>query len=161
MADQIVFRGIMGNYPTGVTVVTTNTPEQEPVGLTVNSFTSVSMDPMLISWSIDKSVSTHDIFASQEYFNVHTLAHDQGDLCMLFAAKGTERFEKIKWENSNHNAPIIDGYSGLLECKVFKTVDAGDHTMIIGEVVGADNKETQPLLYHQRNFGAIPSEFYK
>ncbi|SDN32818.1 flavin reductase family protein [Alkalicoccus daliensis] len=161
MADQTTFRGIMGNYPTGVTVVTANTPEEEPVGLTVNSFTSVSMDPMLISWSIDKNVSTHDVFASQEHFNVHVLAEDQGDLCMLFATKGTDRFSKIEWANSQYNAPIINGYTGLLECKVFKTVDAGDHTMIIGEVIGADNNETAPLLYHQRNFGRIPQEFYK
>lgn len=161
MADQKTFRGIMGNYPTGVTVITTKSPEGEPVGLTVNSFTSVSMDPMLISWSIDKNVTTHDIFKDQQSFAVHVLAHDQGDLCMLFATKGTERFSQIEWKNSANDLPVIAGYSGLLECRVYKTVDAGDHTMLIGEVIHADNKETEPLLYHQRNFGGIPDTFYK
>lgn len=161
MADQLTFRGIMGNYPTGVTVITTKSPEGEPVGLTVNSFTSVSMDPMLISWSIDKNVSTHDIFTEQEVFAVHVLAEDQGDLCMLFATKGTERFSQIEWNSSNNDLPVIAGYTGLLECRVYKKVDAGDHTMLIGEVIHADNKETEPLLYHQRNFGGIPGDFYK
>lgn len=161
MAEETTFRSIMGNYPTGVTVITTSSPEGEPVGLTVNSFTSVSMDPKLISWSIDKSVSTHDIFTEQESFAVHTLAHNQGDICMLFATKGTDRFSQIDWHSSENNLPIIHGYSGLLECKVHKTVDAGDHTMLIGEVINAHNQETEPLLYHQRVFGAIPKEFYK
>ncbi|PRO66987.1 oxygenase [Alkalicoccus urumqiensis] len=150
----------MGNYPTGVTVVTAVTGDGEPVGLTVNSFTSVSMDPMLISWSIDKNVSTHDVFAKGDRFAVHVLAHDQGDTCMLFATKGTDRFSQITWKTSAENNPVIEGYSGLLECRVYKTVDAGDHTMLIGEVVHADNNETEPLLYHQRTFGQIPESFY-
>ncbi|CAM3737699.1 flavin reductase family protein [Alkalicoccus chagannorensis] len=160
MADQTTFRNIMGNYPTGVTVVTTATPEKEPVGLTVNSFTSVSMDPMLISWSIDKSVTTHDMFAEGSHFVVHTLAHDQGDVCMLFATKGTDRFSQVTWDWNEEGQPVIAGYSGLLECRVYKTVDAGDHTMLIGEVVRADHAETEPLLYHKRAFGGIPSSFY-
>lgn len=161
MAEETTFRSIMGNYPTGVTVVTAKTPEGEPVGLTVNSFTSVSMKPKLISWAIDKNVSTHDVFVKQQHFAVHTLAHDQGDVCMLFATKGTDRFSQVQWSPSANDVPVIDGYSGLLECKVYETVEAGDHTIIIGEVVEAVDNETAPLLYHKRVFGPIPEEFYK
>ncbi|MFC4735739.1 flavin reductase family protein [Bacillus daqingensis] len=161
MADQTTFRSIMGNYPTGVTVVTATTAEKEPIGLTVNSFTSVSMDPMLISWAIDKNVSTHDEFVHQKGFAVHTLAADQGDVCMLFATKGTDRFSQINWETSSRDLPVIAGYSGLLECSVFQTIDAGDHTILIGKVEEAADSGKKPLLYHQRTFGAIPEAFYE
>ena len=81
------FKTVMGNYPTGVTVVTTVDHNGTPVGLTVNSFASVSLDPTLILWSIDHRVSTIDIFKKTDKFAVHTLASDQGDLCALFASK--------------------------------------------------------------------------
>lgn len=155
------FKDVMGNYPTGVTVVTTTDENGVPLGLTVNSFASVSLDPLLILWSIDKRVSTYDIFTKTDKFAVHVLAGDQADICALFASKGTDRFGNCEWEMSDNNLPILKGAAGVLHCKTFKTVEAGDHMILIGEVVKVENDSKPPLLYHNRKFDRIPDEFYK
>ncbi|WP_449538555.1 flavin reductase family protein [Ferdinandcohnia sp. Marseille-Q9671] len=155
------FKAVMGNYPTGVTVVTTTDENGVPLGLTVNSFASVSLDPLLILWSIDKSVSTYDIFTKTDKFAVHVLAGDQADICTLFASKGTDRFGSCEWKMSDNDLPIIEGASGVLHCKTFQTIEAGDHTILIGEVVEIENYSKPPLLYHSRKFGPIPEDFYK
>jgi flavin reductase (DIM6/NTAB) family NADH-FMN oxidoreductase RutF len=154
------FKEVMGNYPTGVTVVTTVDELGVPLGLTVNSFASVSLDPLLILWSIDKRVSSYETFIKTGKFAVHVLAGDQSDLCMLFATKGTDRFNNCEWKLSEHNLPIISGASGVLQCKTYKTIEAGDHTILIGEVFDIQNENTDPLLYHKRKFGEIPEDFY-
>ncbi|MCM3584279.1 flavin reductase family protein [Mesobacillus maritimus] len=159
--NEALFKEVMGNYPTGVTVVTTVDENGTPLGLTVNSFASVSIDPLLILWSIDKRVSSHDVFKNTDKFAVHVLAGDQSDICSLFATKGIDRFSNCEWQLSAHNLPVIAGAAGVLQCKTYKTVDAGDHTILIGEVVEIQSEQKEPLLYHKRKFGPIPDEFYK
>ncbi len=159
--DQIaLFKEVMGNYPTGVTIVTTTDEEGTPVGLTVNSFASVSLDPLLILWSIDHKVSSLEIFKRTEKFAVHVLAAEQQDLCLLFASKGTDRFSQCTWKMSKHHLPIISDTFAVLQCKTFKRVEAGDHTILIGEVLEIEREKENPMLYHRRKFGEIPAEFY-
>jgi flavin reductase (DIM6/NTAB) family NADH-FMN oxidoreductase RutF len=86
------FKQIMGEYPTGVTIVTTMDAQGTPVGLTVNSFASVSLDPLIVLWSIDKKVSSLDAFMMAEKFVVHTLSTDRTDACWAFAGKEADRF---------------------------------------------------------------------
>jgi flavin reductase (DIM6/NTAB) family NADH-FMN oxidoreductase RutF len=155
------FKEVMGNYPTGVTVVTTVDEDGTPLGLTVNSFASVSIDPLMILWSIDKNVSSYGPFTQTDKFAVHVLADDQADICSLFAMKGTDRFANCEWETSENGLPIIKGALGVLQCKTHQTVEAGDHTILIGEVIDIENYGKDPLLYHRRKFGKIPGEFYK
>ncbi len=155
-----LFKEVMGNYPTGVTVVTTVDENNQPIGLTVNSFASVSIDPLLILWSIDKRVGTYELFAKTEKFAVNVLAGDQSDVCSLFATKGTDRFSNCEWKLSENKLPIISGAAGVLECKTFKTVEAGDHMILIGEVIDIQSANSDPLLYHRRKFGKIPGQFY-
>src|SRR5690554_3849222 len=100
-----LFKKVMGNYPTGVTIVTTADHEGTPLGLTVNSFASVSLDPTLILWSIDKRVSTYDVFTKTDHFAVHILAGDQGPLASLFATPGADRFGESKWTWSDNKVP--------------------------------------------------------
>jgi len=159
--NESLFKEVMGNYPTGVTVVTTIDEEGTPLGLTVNSFASVSIDPLLILWSIDKRVSSHDVFRNTDKFAVHVLASDQSDVCSLFASRGVDRFANCEWQLSDQNLPILANAAGVLQCKTFKTVDAGDHTILIGEVIEIQSEKKEPLLYHKRTFGPIPNEFYK
>lgn len=161
MEKATLFKEVMGNYPTGVTVVTTANEQGVPLGLTVNSFASVSLDPMLILWSIDKRVSSYEPFTKADKFAVHILAHDQGDICSLFATRGTDRFNNCKWKLSTHKLPIIAETAAVLQCKTFQTMEAGDHTILIGEVIALDNHQKAPLLYHKRTFGGIPNEFYQ
>lgn len=158
---QQQFKQALGNYPTGVTVVTTFTEDHQPVGLTVNSFASVSLDPTLILWSIDKKSSLLDSFVKADKFAVNILAEEQADICTLFATKVEDRFGQCAWETSERDLPILNGAQSQLECKTFQQVDAGDHIIFIGEVLHIHNEEKSPLLYHKRNFGPIPQSFYK
>jgi flavin reductase (DIM6/NTAB) family NADH-FMN oxidoreductase RutF len=160
MENQLLFKEVMGNYPTGVTVITTTDSEGKPVGLTVNSFASVSLDPLMILWSIDHKVSTIKSFVEGGKFAVHILAGDQQELCKTFASKNVDRFKACNWEFSERHLPIIEGAFAVLECETFKTVEAGDHTILIGEVKNIQKEATEPMLYHRRQFAAIPPEFY-
>ena len=157
----IKFKEVLGNYPTGVTVVTMMTDEGVPLGLTVNSFASVSIDPLLILWSIDKRVSTYEHFVNSKKFAVHILASNQSELCYLFAARDVDRFSNCDWKMSKHNLPIIRDVAATLQCETFKSVEAGDHTILIGKVIEIDGENPAPLLYHKRHTGEIPNQFYK
>src|SRR6476660_410093 len=107
--NQALFKEAMGNYPTGVTVLTTTDTDGNPVGLTVNSFASVSLDPLMVLWSIDHKVSTIKTFTEQGKFAVHILAGDQQELCKTFASKNVDRFSTCHWDFSEHQLPIIEG----------------------------------------------------
>lgn len=155
------FKKALGNYPTGVTVVTAYNENNEPIGLTVNSFASVSLDPLLILWSIDKRVSTYDAFLKADRFAVNILASDQGDLCNLFASRVPDRFGQCDWEKSALELPVLKETLATLQCKVHHQVEAGDHMIMIGEVLEIENSDKEPLLYHKRTFGPIPEPFYK
>ncbi|MFJ8066899.1 flavin reductase family protein [Psychrobacillus sp. NPDC096426] len=154
------FKAAMGNYPTGVTVVTAFDQKGNPVGLTVNSFASVSLEPLLILWSIDKRVYSYEEFLKVDKFTVNILAADQGDLCTLFSSKIEDRFSKCDWKKSELDLPVLSDTLATLQCRVFNRIDAGDHTTIIGEVLDIQNESKKPLLYHRRTIGAIPEEFY-
>ncbi|MFK2825280.1 flavin reductase family protein [Bacillus sp. B190/17] len=159
--QQNLFKEVMGNYPTGVTVVTGVTKDGTPVGLTVNSFASVSLDPLMVLWSIDHGVSTIKSFTEGGKFAVHVLSGNQQELCKTFATKGIDRFSQCKWEMSKSGLPIIEGAFGVLECETFQAVEAGDHTVLIGKVTDIHiHKEKEPMLYHRRFFGPIPAAFY-
>ncbi|MEK3934903.1 flavin reductase family protein [Sporosarcina sp. FSL W7-1349] len=160
MVNQTLFRDVMGNYPTGVTVVTTKDGQGTPVGLTVNSFASVSLDPLLILWSIDHAVSSLDVFKEAGKFAVNILAGDQPDLCKTFASKDTDRFANCVWKTSEHGLPVIENTFAVLQCETYKMVEAGDHTIMIGKVLDIEKKEKEPMLYHRRQFGSIPLSFY-
>lgn len=158
--ETIRFREVLGNYPTGVTVVTTLDAVGEPVGLTVNSFASVSLDPLLILWSIDHQSSSLEAFQSTESFAVHILASDQADLCKLFASRGLDRFSQCDWTLSANQLPILSGVAGVLQCKVFNRIEAGDHTLLIGKVIDIEKTEKDPLLYHRGKMTALPGNVY-
>lgn len=155
------YKSVMGNYPTGVTVVTAFDEEQVPMGLTVNSFASVSLEPLLILWSIDKRVSTYDKFLQTDRFAVNILAEDQSDIGMLFASRNEDRFGQCEWEKSAHALPVLANTLAVLQCKTFEKVEAGDHTILIGEVIDIEDRGKAPLLYHNRKMGGIPASFYE
>lgn len=157
---QVLYKEVMGNYPTGVTIVTTKDDQGTPVGLTVNSFASVSLDPLLILWSIDHSVSSLDVFKNAGKFAVNILAGEQQELCKIFASKNTDRFASCQWETSEHDLPVIADTFAVLQCETYQTVEAGDHTILIGRVLDIEKGDQDPMLYHNRKFGPIPPEFH-
>lgn len=160
--EQIAnFKAALGNYPTGVTVVTAFNEDGNPMGLTVNSFASVSLEPLMILWSIDKRVHSYDAFLKVDKFTVNILSAEQGDLCNLFSSRVEDRFAQCDWKKSSYDLPVLSDSLAVLQCKVFKRVEAGDHMIMIGEVLDVQNEAKEPLLYHRRTLGAIPKEFYK
>jgi flavin reductase (DIM6/NTAB) family NADH-FMN oxidoreductase RutF len=158
---QVLFKEALGNYPTGVTIVTTTDVNNIPLGLTVNSFASVSLDPLLVLWSIDHKVSSIEAFKNSGKFAVHILAGNQTELCKIFASKNVDRFASCQWSLSSLDLPTIEGAFAVLECETYETIEAGDHTILIGAVQNIHvDRERNPMLYHRRHFGEIPAEFY-
>lgn len=155
------FKEAMANYPTGVSVVTATDENNKPIGLTVNSFASVSLDPLLILWSIDNNVSTYNKFMTTDKFTVNILAENQAEIATLFASSKEDRFGNCDWHYSKHNLPIISGVMAYLQCNVFNKVEAGDHNILIGKVFNIHVEEKAPLLYHKRKLGAFPAVFHK
>ncbi len=154
------FKEAMGNYPTGVTVVTALDENNKPMGMTVNSFASVSLEPLLILWSIDKRSHSYQSFLNAEKFSVNILGADQSELCTLFSSKVEDRFSQCDWKESDLNLPVLTNSLSVLQCKTVQQVEAGDHMILIGEVLKIQNENKEPLLYHRRKVGGIPEEFY-
>ncbi len=136
----------LGRYPTGVTVVTTQGPEG-PVGLTVNSFTSVSMDPPLILWCLGSQSPNLEAFRASEYFAVNILAADQAALCSHFAAPATERFQGVDWWAGTGGVPLLKGVVARLVCRQYRRDAGGDHEIFLGEVVEIEAAADDPLVY--------------
>jgi flavin reductase (DIM6/NTAB) family NADH-FMN oxidoreductase RutF len=157
-----LFKEVMGDYPTGVAIITTVGKDGKPVGLTVSSLSSVSINPLLISWCIDEGSSSLEAFEKANGFIVHILNGEQAELCKTFASKNADKFSNCDWEYSKSGLPIISDTLAVLECNTYKQVEAGDHTMLIGEVTDIHRtSDKDPMLYHRRKFGFIPSDFYK
>lgn len=156
-----LFKEMMGSYPTGVTIVTTM-DEKNPIGLTVNSFASVSIEPLMVLWCIDKRANSYETFKKTDKFAVNILAGDQKDECFVFASsKEKDRFSKTNWNLSSNNLPILDGTFGVFECKKVNQVDAGDHLILIGEVIDLNKNEKEPMLYFRRDVGFIREDWNK
>lgn len=158
--SEQLFKEVMGSYPSGVTVVTTVNADQHPVGLTANSFVSVSMNPLLILWCIDKKSGSYAAFEQADRFAVNILAAEQADICWTFASRSEpDRFSKCSWEMTDTNVPIIKEAFANLVCKKHQVMDAGDHYILIGEVVEIQKSGHEPMLYFRRKIGAVPAEF--
>ena len=146
------FRALMGDYATGATIVTAGC-DAGPHGLAVNSFTSVSMSPQLISFCPDKASETWPAVRDAAFFAVNILAHGQHDVCRQFARKGVDRFEGVGYHRSPNGCPILAGSLGYLECELVDVVDAGDHHIAIGHVIDIHHDADQhPLIYYQGGF---------
>lgn len=131
--DPQHLRRVLGHVPTGVCVVTT-TRDGMPVGSTVGSFTSVSLDPPLIAFFSKHSSDVLAAIRRQGSFAVNVLAADQPDVCQVFARKGVERFEQVRWQLGPRQHPHLHQALAVLECDVETVADAGDHAMVLGRV---------------------------
>lgn len=155
MTEQsMLFRRVLGTFATGVAVVTTKT-HGEYFGLTINSFTSVSLEPMLIQINIGKNTTSHEYISESGYFAVNILAEDQELVSTIFAgAPPAERFNHVKTWETPHGCPVIEGSLACIEVKVVTTYDGGDHTIFLGEVLEMQNlrDDIPPLLYYRGKY---------
>lgn len=142
------FRDALGMFATGITVVTTRAPNGQPIGLTVNSFNSVSLDPPLIVWSLSSNLPSVPIFESCEYYAVNVLAADQDELSNLFASRSDDKFAGLEFDEGMYGVPLLRGCCARFECRNTIRHPGGDHLLFVSEVVRFDHDEAHPpLLY--------------
>lgn len=141
-------RAALGSFATGVTVVTTRDGKGKPVGLTVNSFASVSMEPPLVLWSLRRESPSIAAFVACDFFAVNILAENQAELCRRFATPCTDRFAGLPMRDGIGGVPILDGASATLQCERVAIYEGGDHRIFIGRVkrLSAD-VDSPPLVY--------------
>ena len=147
------FRAALGRFATGVTVVTCRS-DLGPLGITANSFASVSLDPPLVLWSPAKSSSRHDAFVAADRFVIHILDESQGNLCTQFTRDGLD-FSGLEVEDIAGGAPLIHGCMAHFECSRFAAHEAGDHTIVVGHVDTAFARPGAPLVFSSGTLGTF------
>ncbi|MFB9251493.1 flavin reductase family protein [Sphaerisporangium melleum] len=148
------FRQALAIHAAGVVIITAQN-EGVPVGLTATSFSSVSLDPPLVAFYVDRASTTWPWLRSADHFAVNILKGDQAGLASRFASKGVDRFaEPTRWRPGPLGAPLLQGVSAHLVCLPYDTVTVGDHFLVVGLVAEAEVHDPgNPLLYHQGRFG--------
>lgn len=152
--DPRAFRRALGNFATGVTIMTAAAGGRR-VGVTANSFNSVSLEPALILWSIDKRSTSYEVFNDASHFAVNILAADQIDLSNQFARHSEDKFAGIEPETGAGGAPLLGDCAARFQCEMHQQVDGGDHWILIGKVVAFDDLGRAPLLYHQGVYSSV------
>lgn len=145
--DPQALRRAFGSFMTGVTVVTTMDKNGTPIGFTANSFSSVSLDPPLLLVCPSKSLSSFEIFEECEHFHVNVLAYDQQEVSNVFATNTDDRFAQVKWAPDANGCPAIDGAIASFSCTRDRSIDAGDHIILLGEVLEFSSNDKQGLGY--------------
>ena len=145
-------RQALGSFPTGVTVVSCLDKNKNPLGFTANSFTSVSLDPKLISICIDKESFNINSFSITKHFAVSVLSENQQSISTIFATPHEDRFKNIDWSTEETGSPIISGAVAWFDCNTQQVVDAGDHLILIGNIIAFDSTPKTPLMYLRGNY---------
>jgi 3-hydroxy-9,10-secoandrosta-1,3,5(10)-triene-9,17-dione monooxygenase reductase component len=153
LSDARHFRDVLGRFATGVTVVTSMSGA-EPVGMTCQSFSSVSLSPPLVLFCPARTSRAWPLMQRAGHFCVNLLADGQDELSTTMAGKGVDKFSGIRWSPSKTGAPLIDGVLGYVDCTIHAVHEAGDHYIVIGKVqdLGFGDAE-EPLLFYRGTYG--------
>ncbi len=149
------FRDALGQFATGVTLITTVDAEQNPVGMTANSFSSLSLEPPLVLWSIAKSSSNYPVFAEANHFAIHILEKSQTEIAQQFARKDIDRFEGIEIEKGIRDTPVLTRFLSRFECATECRYDGGDHLILVGRVQKLDTQAGAPLIFFGGKFAQL------
>lgn len=158
--DPMQLRRALGCFATGVTVVTTTGPGGDVVGLTVNSFSSVSLDPPLILWSLKRTSRNLEAFRQAGRFAVNVLRSDQHSLAERFCLIGPERFEGVDYHWGELDLPILCDALAWFECRTDSEFDGGDHVIVLGQVMSFRYTDHAPLLFHGGDFYHLGQPVY-
>lgn len=153
--DQKAFRRALGNFATGVTIITTRAADGTNVGVTASSFNSLSMDPPLILWSSIKDTPSCKIFEEASHFAVNILASDQMEMSNNFARQQDDKFNGVEWEEGIGGAPIFPNCAGRFQCETYNKLDGGDHWIFVGKVLAFDDSGRSPLCFHQGSYSMV------
>ncbi|MFG6412406.1 flavin reductase family protein [Roseateles sp. DC23W] len=156
--DSQQFRAALGMFATGVTVVTVRSADGGLVGLTANSFNSVSLDPPLVLWSLARRAGSLPTFTHGTHYAINILAADQKELAQRFAMRDIDRFAGVSWREGAGGAPVLDGAVAVFECANRSRYEEGDHVIFVGEVERCTARPgAQPLIFHGgRYFTELP-----
>jgi 4-nitrophenol 2-monooxygenase / 4-nitrocatechol 4-monooxygenase, reductase component len=153
--DPSEFRQLLGRFATGVTVLTVATPGGKPLGMTANSLASVSLHPPLISVCIDREAELHDVIVTAPEFVVNVLASPQEALARRFSDKHEDRFDGIGYHLSPEGLVLLDGALAHAICERHGEYPGGDHTIVLGRVVGGTASDRRPLLFYRGGYAAL------
>ena len=145
-------RKALGSFVTGITIVTTVDDQDRPVGVTVSSFSSLSLSPPMVLWCIAADARSADTFANGARFAAHVLAHDQWPLAERFATRGSDKFDRINWRWSADRVPLIDGCAAVFECEREAVHAGGDHLIVTGLIRQFAVNHVDPLAYHRGRY---------
>ena len=150
--DPKELREVLGCFATGVVVVTSVGEGGAPVGLTINSFNSVSLHPPLVLWSISLKAPSLTAFRRHDYFAVNILAAGQRDLCMRFAKPASDKFADVAYQRGVADVPLLDDATAHLECRTVARYPGGDHEIYVGHVLSLKSFDHDPLVFHRGAF---------
>jgi flavin reductase (DIM6/NTAB) family NADH-FMN oxidoreductase RutF len=156
--DPLLMRRAMGQFATGVTVITAVTGGAAPVGCTVNAFSSLSLDPPLVLVCIGRDRHMHAVLREAPGFAVNVLSVDQRAVATAFARPGADRFAGVAVRTGRHGIPLLNGAIACIECDRHDVLDGGDHVIVIGRVQEIRIEEGEPLLYSQGAFLHLPRQ---
>jgi flavin reductase (DIM6/NTAB) family NADH-FMN oxidoreductase RutF len=157
--DTRILRNVLGCYPTGVSVVTTADECGTPIGVTVNSFASVSLDPPLILWSLSRRSRSLPAFQHALGFSVNILASDQQDLSARFARGGSDKWANVDYRNGRGGFPNLTNSVAVLDCESSGQSDGGDHVIFLGRIIGVDAEpDRAPLVFHLGRYRDLTNE---
>jgi 3-hydroxy-9,10-secoandrosta-1,3,5(10)-triene-9,17-dione monooxygenase reductase component len=146
--DPKQFRAALGSFATGVTIVTTHSKNGEDIGVTANSFNSVSLDPPLVLWSLAKNAMSLQAFSESGYFTVHILTAAQDALSNLFAKRGIDKFASLNISRGIGNTPLLPDCAARFQCRTEFRYEGGDHVIFVGHVEEFEYNNHSPLLFH-------------
>ena len=154
--DPDSFRSVLGHFASGVTIVTTRDAEGRDVGMTVSAFSSVSLVPPLVQICIGHDASAYEAIAQAECFAVNVLAAGQEVLSRRFASvESTLRFDDLGFARGETGLVLLDDVLAHLECRILARHAAGDHTIVVGEVLHASSRDAHPLLYYRGGYAEL------
>jgi flavin reductase (DIM6/NTAB) family NADH-FMN oxidoreductase RutF len=158
MSDAQALRRALGRFATGVALITCRGADGQPVGLTANSFSALSLEPALVLWSLRLKSPSLEAFTQASHFAVNVLAEGQVELSRRFASPGDERFAEGVWSSGAGTVPVLAGSAAVFECQSASHQDEGDHRLFIGRVLQFSEAPLPPLLFqagHYRMLGEV------
>ena len=153
--DDGQLRKAFGSFATGVTVVATREADGTPRGFTANSFSSVSLDPPLLLVCIAKSALSLRVFQEAPCFSVNILEQSQAEVSRIFASQAVDKFDRVPWDKGVSEIPLLRGSLARFTCETDRQIDAGDHAILLGKVVGFDYQNGTPLSYFRGKYGTL------
>lgn len=153
--DPRAFRDALGGYPTGVTIVTTVNAAGGDVGVTANSFCSVSLAPPMVLWCLGRSSRAFNAFMTAGHFAIHVLAHDQDALALRFSRQDVDRFAGLDCSRGAAGMALLEGCVARLECRACAQYDGGDHAILMGEVLRFEHWNRDPLVFTRGCFARL------